>query len=270
MSKKKRWSQEEIDFIKINYKNMTYEEIGNILGRTKKSVTHVGASLGLNRDIEIGARFNRLVVIGKSSINNGSQNLTIAQCKCDCGKDYSTRMSNLTSGRFVSCGCWKAEQASKRLKESNFKHGKADLKNNRLYRIWNAIKTRCYNDKTLSWKNYGGRGISMTLEWRNNFEVFEKWAVNNGYDASLSIDRIDVNGNYEPSNCRWVDEKTQSRNRRNNRQDTVKITAFGETQAIGNWLEDPRCAVKSIATICYRIGSGWTPEDAISKPSERK
>lgn len=270
MSTKKKWSEEEIQFIKDNFKTMKYEEIGNKLGRTRKAVMHVGASLNLNREAEVGDKFNRLTIISKHIVYKHNQNMTMAVCNCDCGKQHECKLTAIVSGYTKSCGCLKSEKASARLKVSNFKHGKADLKNNRIFRIWSAIKTRCFNQKIKEWKNYGGRGITICEEWKKDYEIFEKWALENGYSDELTIDRINVNGNYEPSNCRWVGKDLQARNRRNNRQDTVKITAFGETKTVLDWLNDPRCNLKTTTSIIYRIGAGWTPEDAISKPSERK
>lgn len=220
-----------------------------------------------HKSLEINKKYERLTVNSLFLKKVGSQNKTFAICKCECGKETVQVATSIIQGRIKSCGCYKAEKASERTLERNLTHNKSY---SRLYRIFAAIKTRCYNPRSTAYKNYGGRGVQVYEDWIQNFESFYNWSINNGYEENLSIDRIDVNGNYEPLNCRWVDEKTQSRNRRNNRQDTVKITAFGETQAIGNWLEDSRCKVKSVATICYRIGAGWTPEDAISKPSERK
>ena len=87
----------------------------------------------------------------------------------------------------------------------------------RLYRIWNAMKNRCNNPKSTNYKNYGMRGITVCQEWASSFEKFRDWAVSNGYADDLSIDRLDVNGSYEPSNCRWATILQQANNRRNTR-----------------------------------------------------
>lgn len=105
--------------------------------------------------------------------------------------------------------------------------------NSRIYRIWRGMKDRCYNINSKDYKNYGGRGIVVCDEWLNDFMSFYNWSMNNGYDDSLTIDRIDVNGNYEPSNCRWVTQKQQQRNRRNNKL----FTYNGEVHYLSEWCE---------------------------------
>jgi len=218
--------------------------------------------------VKIGDKINRLTIMGLCIKDCGTQLKTFAKCRCECGNITDVRLTSIIQNKIKSCGCLRNEEASKRISKMNYKHGMGDL-TDRLYRIWCGMKSRCNHKSHESWKDYGGRGIRVCDEWKKDFVSFYNWAINHGYTDDLSIDRINVNGNYNPSNCRWADAKTQARNKRNNRLDTVKITAFGETQALGNWLEDERCAVSSGTTICYRIGAGWSPEEAITKPSER-
>lgn len=131
---------------------------------------------------------------------------------CDCGNLKEVYLSNLTRGNTTSCGCiWK---------QSIMSHG---LTHSRLYHIYDNIFARCYRQSHRSYKYYGGRGITICDEWLNDKENFFKWAINNGYKDDLTIDRIDVNGNYEPNNCRWVDVATQNRNYRRN----INITIDG-------------------------------------------
>lgn len=269
---KKRWKLEEDQIIKdMILQSYTCEEIAETLGRTTRSVQHRFSSLNLSKPkIKIGDKINRLIIIKKYNKYEHSQNKTYAKCLCECGKEIDVKLAAIKSGHIKSCGCLKSELARQRAIKRNTTHAKSDLKNNRLYRIWSAMKSRCKNINYVQFKNYGGRGICICEEW-NNFISFESWSLSNGYSDKLTIDRIDVDGNYESNNCRWVDRKTQANNKRNViRSNSVMITAFNECKFISEWLIDSRCRIKSKATLCYRIGSGWTPEDAISKPSERK
>jgi hypothetical protein len=265
----KKWTQEEIGFIKSNYMDMTCEEMAKHLGRTRRAVQHLFGNLGLKRDrCQVDDRFERLVVKKLYFQTKYGQQVRYAKCICDCNNMIDVKAASLVQGHTKSCGCLKNEKASERCKKRNYKHGKGDL-NNRLYRIWCAMKSRCRDKSHTQYHNYGGRGISVCKEWCDNYVSFYNWSIANGYKDNLTIDRTNNNGNYEPSNCRWVDHKTQARNRNNNRLDVVKIVAFEETKTLQQWLDDSRCMVKSGAALCYRIGAGWKPEDAISKPSER-
>lgn len=110
------------------------------------------------------------------------------------------------------------------------KHGDSS---NRLYSIWTNMKTRCYNKNSPKYKVYGARGVTVCEIWKNSYTMFKEWAVTHGYSDYLTLDRIDVNGNYEPSNCRWLSIKQQENNRTNNRLITYK----GETRTMSEWAE---------------------------------
>ena len=138
----------------------------------------------------------------------------------------------------------------------NYKHG---LRNTRLYRIWLQIKNRCFNSNTRRYRDYGGRGITMCDEWKNNFKSFYEWSMSHGYSDELTIDRIDNNGNYEPSNCRWVTVKVQNRNARSNHLITYK----GETHCIADWAD---ITGLSSTCICNRIKYGWNVERILETP----
>ncbi len=108
------------------------------------------------------------------------------------------------------------------------------MNNERLYEIWKGMKRRCYDTKRKEYKNYGGRGIKVCDEWVNNFSAFYNWALENGYNDVLTIERNNVNGNYEPSNCKWATKKEQANNRRNNQF----LTHNGKTQTIAQWAKE--------------------------------
>lgn len=130
------------------------------------------------------------------------------------------------------------------------------MSKNKFYQVWNGIKQRCYNQNNKQYKNYGGRGIKVCDEWVNNFELFYDWALNNGYEDGLQIDRIDVNGNYEPSNCRWVDRYVNNNNRRNN----ITFTYKGETMSLRAWCRRFNISYKTCMTRYYR---GHTIEECL-------
>ena len=140
-------------------------------------------------------------------------------CKCDCGNETVVYGSHLRKGDTVSCGCV--------MRNVSRTHG---LSKTRLYNIWQHMKYRCDNPKTDHYDCYGGRGITYCDEWKD-FSVFKDWALENGYTDELTIDRINVNGNYEPNNCRWATRKQQGENTRK----THLITHNGETHSLREW-----------------------------------
>lgn len=145
-------------------------------------------------------------------------------------------------------------------KNPNYKHG---MKGSRLYSIYHNMKTRCYNKNSLSFHNYGGRGVKVCEEWLNNFISFYMWSIDNGYDNYLTLDRINNDGNYEPNNCRWVTVRKQSLNRRDNHYVTINKT----TKTLIEWCEYYNINYR---TVQDRIRRGWNEYDALTKKVETK
>lgn len=151
----------------------------------------------------------------------------MTKCKC-CGKEIVKQKWDTKDGFLKRAYC--SRECS--LGTTAKKHGYCSrAESHPLYDAWRNIKRRCYYKNSNYYKNYGGRGITVCEEWRNSFKPFLEWAMHNGWEIGLTIDRTDVNGNYEPSNCRWITQKAQLLNRRNNRYVTYK----GETKTAKEW-----------------------------------
>lgn len=132
----------------------------------------------------------------------------------------------------------------------------------KLYSVWSCMINRCHKPDDKDFKYYGAKGIQVCQEWRDSFDAFHAWAMANGYEEGLSIDRREGTLNYDPDNCRWRNPKQQTRNRSN----TVTLTAFGETKPLAEWVEDERCSV-TYQTLSHRINNlKWPVEEAITTP----
>lgn len=195
-----------------------------------------------------GQKFNKLRVIERLENDNGG--IPVWLCKCDCGNFTRVRGKNLKNGSVKSCGCLLK-------KGTQTTHG---LSKTKLYTIWNSMKSRCSYPKSQSYKRYGARGISVCDEWKNSFESFYSWSMENGYREGLTIERIDNNGNYCPQNCKWVTRKEQCRNRRTN----IVFEYMGEKHILIEWCEILNLDYKFIYNRIHKMG--WSFERSISTP----
>ena len=211
--------------------------------------------------LRIGDKFGRWTIIGECVKENGKHKKYLCECSCEKKTQRYVDEYNLKRGVSSSCGCITAEEAS-----TNFStHRKTK---ERLYHVWSSMKGRCCNPNNQAYDSYGGRGIKICDEWKNDYMAFRKWALESGYDENASlkdctIERIDVNGNYEPSNCTWVDAKQQANNRRSN----VYITYKGETHNLIEWSEITGIDRRKIST---RYKKGYPLEDVFFCGNFRK
>lgn len=175
-----------------------------------------------------GEKIGRLTVIERAE--NDRQGNAQWLCECECGNTKVVRGSALRTGKTLSCGCLLSECSRERMSKLAFKHGFTGKK---IYAVYRSMIERCDKPSNSEYHNYGGRGITVCKEWREDRELFFKWALSHGYKEGLEIDRIDNDGNYEPSNCRWVTSKVNSNNMRKN----VLLEYNGETHTIAEWAD---------------------------------
>lgn len=201
----------------------------------------------------IGQKYGRLIVVGYHENRSNGYHVW---CECECGKEISVRIYNLTSGNTQSCGCLSREIASARSKT----HG---LTKHPLYILWRSVIRRCENPEQKSYKNYGGRSIYICDEWRHDFQQFYDDCIELGWQPELTIDRIDNDGPYCKWNVRFVDATAQARNRRTNH--IVEIN--GERMCLAEAIEKYSPTNLSYSTALKRVNNyGWDPEQAILTP----
>lgn len=207
-----------------------------------------------NRKIMVseGDVYGILIVIEETA-RRKSQRMVI--CICRCGNKTTVKLDYLRNGHTKSCGCLKKIKTT----EAKYKHGESGT---RLHRIWSGMKTRCNNKNRDDYYNYGGRGIKYCAEWEV-YENFRDWAVNNGYKARLTLDRINVDGDYEPNNCKWSTITEQARNKRNN----VKYLFDDKNLTVKEW---SNITGLSEDCILYRLSKGWTIGKTLTTPSQRR
>lgn len=241
----------------------------------------------------IGIKINKWTIMDYEKDEHGGKWL----CRCECGEEKWQKVCNIKNGKSKMCikcsgkerrkekepkketiiktrfdsnkewseentfvGTYREylEECKRRREEKKIKNRYIPISHDRLYKIYQRMKSRCYNKNEESYKYYGGRGIKICKEWLESYANFKKWAIENNYREDLSIDRIDVNGNYEPNNCRWATNKEQQNNRRNNRY----IEYNGKTMTLKEWSEYYN--IKSY-TLSNRLKRGLTFEQSIQE-----
>lgn len=193
-----------------------------------------------------GERFSKLVAIERIGVNIYRK--SIWKCVCDCGNEVNISLGELLTGNTKSCGCIR------------FKHGVTENSKgrSRLLHIWNGIIGRTSNPNNKDFVRYGGRGIKICNGWKKSFKKFYEWSLSNGYEENLSIDRIDNDRSYEPSNCRWATVETQSNNRRNN----VFLSSNNESHTVTQWA---KIVGINSETLRGRVNKGWSVNKILTK-----
>ena len=195
----------------------------------------------------IGKKQGSIIVL--SHFKKGKYNTNYFRCQCDCGRISEIATSHFFNDNQTTCGRFHKKYENSKIGE-------------KLYNTWNRMIHRCYDPKHHKYYRYGARGISVCDDWRNNYDTFYNWAINNGYKEGLSIDRINNDGNYEPSNCRWTTRKQQQRNMSRNKVIEYK----GETKCLSEWCEELNLYYP---TIISRLHKGWSSDKALSTITNR-
>lgn len=205
----------------------------------------------------VGREFGKLIAISVGQ--ESGKKATRVLCVCDCGEEIVVSRYSLLARKRAVKSCYKC--GVKKAHDANRIHG---LAGTRIYHIWSGMKQRCLDAKNKDYSRYGGRGVKICDEWMD-ITKFAAWLNANGYNEKMTIDRIDMDGNYEPANCRLLTFSENSSLTRN----THWLEAFGEKKTIAQWLKDPRCKAKSGTLYSRWRHLGWSAEDAIAtSPNE--
>lgn len=196
-----------------------------------------------------GQRFGRLVARERIEGSDYKKDPSKWRCECDCGNITYVIAGDLKMGKTQSCGCYKKYKDTKPIR----KHGH---NRTRLHRIWCGMKTRCNNPHSKDYKDYGERGIRICDDW-NEFLPFKHWAIINGYQDDLTIERLDVNKGYSSENCTWIPNSQQSLNTRQ----IIPLTFNGKTQTASEWAREANIR---LTTLLCRLKRGWTVEQALT------
>lgn len=241
------------------------QRCGDILSRTRTGLKKIieRNSSGCSRchgKWLVGQKFGRLTILedlGYQTINN--RRSRYLKCLCDCGKELIVAQADILSKHVQSCGCLRIETTIMRDKERAIRGGDSvDPENIRLYGIWCGMKDRCYRKEHNRYYRYGARGIKVCDEWMDYLK-FKEWALSNGYTKELSIDRIDTDGDYKPSNCKWSTREEQM----NNTSRNINIEYKGRIQTLTQWCRELGL---NYGRVKARIYSGFTPEQAFETP----
>lgn len=222
-----------------------------VLGRRGDNMAHSTKRILINE----GDRYGLLTIIkeveGTYSGKSKSRRRTFL-CRCDCGNSKNIALNSLRTGNTKSCGCIKKITSP----INATAHG---MRCSKIYSVWRGMKQRCYLKSNPSYKDYGGRGIRVCDLWLDDFQAFYDWAMENGYKEGLSIERINVNGDYEPDNCEWIPFSEQSLNKRNTRL----ITFNNKTLTLREWSEELNL---SYGALERRLQVGWSVEKTLTTP----
>lgn len=200
-----------------------------------------------------GHKYGRLKVLKLNGLNERKRKIWL--CQCDCGQYTTLSTNELRTGNTQSCGCLHKEILIK----NNKKRAYHSLSRTKLYGVYNKMKARCNHKNHRGYEYYGGKNIKVCEEWSNDFRSFREWALNNGYQEGLTIDRKNLSGNYTPENCRWVTWDKQSINKTNTRFFEYK----GKKQTLREWSMELNFNYK---VLCNRIHRHkWTFERAITQ-----
>lgn len=206
-----------------------------------------------------GQRFGRLVAVRYVESRNGARWL----CRCDCGNETVTSTRSMRYGSTKSCGCGSIEQAAANAKLGREKRAVPYPHARQLKDLYRNMRDRCENPRNKRWDCYGQRGIKVCDAWSRGRREFYRWATEAGFKPGLQIDRIDVNGHYEPSNCRFVTPTVQANNTRRN----VYITYAGKTQSLSSWARELGLTYRAIQ---HRVDSGWSMDRVATQPMRKR
>ena len=205
-----------------------------------------------------GEKYGRLTVLSrdKDRMSKSGRTETMWLCKCNCGNIVSVRGASLRNGNTASCGCYRSECSSQRMHNNKITHG---FGGTRIYKIWRGMIRRCENEHDERYNRYGARGIKVCEDW-HDVRNFVKWAYDNGYKDNLTIERLDNDLGYNPSNCIWADRYVQNNHTSRNHL----ITYNGKTQTMAQWSRETGLPY---STIKSRLNKhGWSVERALSTP----